>query len=388
MVERCEVLFDDLRFAAVQDWKSGAPEGACRKAIGYLPIHAPRDVIHAAGFLPVGLFGGGDRLDVIRADALFQSYICQLPRSFVEMGLTGRLDALDGVVFPSTCDVVRNLSGMWQVLFPDRWSRYLELPQNLGPTLGGRFYAAELRSLAVELQELGGLEVTPARLRASIALFGSHAAKVGRVFSARREQPHKVPTWELYLVMRAGYVLPVEEHDLLLDEYLADIAGRAGRARDDARVVVVGASCEQPPMGLMRTLERAGCAIVEDDLTLGMRWIRGPVTPREGEDPFTALARAYVEQSAQAAQRFHPDREAKGRDLVQTVRECDAEGVIFCSPSSCDPSLLDRPMLAAALDREGIPWMDFEYTESTGSFRALQDQAGSFSDSIRLWMQA
>ena len=91
-----------------------------RKVVGYMPVYVPRELIHAAGMLPVGILGGGDDLEVIQGDAYYQSYICRIPRSTIELGLTGRLDCLDGMLFPSICDVIRNLSGMWQILFPDK----------------------------------------------------------------------------------------------------------------------------------------------------------------------------------------------------------------------------------------------------------------------------
>ena len=97
IVERCQSLFDDLEFNAVKQWKAAAPG---RKAIGYMPIYVPRELVHAAGMLPVGIFGGGDQLEVIQGDAYYQSYICRIPRSTIELGLTGRLDCLDGMLFP------------------------------------------------------------------------------------------------------------------------------------------------------------------------------------------------------------------------------------------------------------------------------------------------
>ena len=96
IVERCQVLFDALDFNAVKQWKAAHPG---RKAIGYMPIYVPRELIHAAGMLPVGILGGGDALEVIQGDAYYQSYICRIPRSTIELGLTGRLDSHDGKLF-------------------------------------------------------------------------------------------------------------------------------------------------------------------------------------------------------------------------------------------------------------------------------------------------
>ncbi len=143
IVERCQTLFEDLHFNAVKEWKAAAPG---RKAIGYMPIYVPREIVHAAGMLPVGIFGGGDQLEVIQGDAYYQSYICRIPRSTLELGLTGRLDCLDGMLFPSICDVIRNLSGMWQILFKDKYVKYFDLPQNYDDGTGGRFYMQEMEA--------------------------------------------------------------------------------------------------------------------------------------------------------------------------------------------------------------------------------------------------
>ena len=61
IVQRCEALFEDLHFNAIKDWKAAAPG---RKAIGYMPVYVPREIVHAAGMLPVGIMGGGDALEV------------------------------------------------------------------------------------------------------------------------------------------------------------------------------------------------------------------------------------------------------------------------------------------------------------------------------------
>jgi hypothetical protein len=135
IVERCQALFDDLDLNVVKQWKANVPG---RKAIGYMPVYVPRELMHAAGMLPVGILGGGDQLEVIQGDAYYQSYICRIPRSTIELGLTGRLDCLDGMLFPSICDVIRNLSGMWKLLFKDKYVRYVDVPQNYEDEIGGR----------------------------------------------------------------------------------------------------------------------------------------------------------------------------------------------------------------------------------------------------------
>ena len=113
IIAGCQALYDDLAVTSAREWKNADPK---RKVIGYMPVYVPREIIHAAGMLPLGILGGGDQMEVIHGDAYYQSYICRIPRSTIELGLTKKLDFVDGMLFPSICDVIRNLSGMWQLM--------------------------------------------------------------------------------------------------------------------------------------------------------------------------------------------------------------------------------------------------------------------------------
>lgn len=383
LVQRAQQLYDDLDLTSVRAWKEAEPG---RKAIGYMPIYVPRELVHAAGMLPVGIVGGGDRLEIIRGDAYFQSYICHIPRSTIELALSHRLDVLDGMLFPSICDVIRNLSGMWTLLFPDRYVRYVDVPQNFDPEVGGSYWRRELEHLRDDLARLAGRPIEDAALQSSIAAYNENRRATGELLAARSREPWFYPTSELYLFLRAGNVLPIEEHTALLRRYL-ELARleEDRREQDRSRVVAVGMFCEQPPLGLLLTLEHAGCWVVDDDLLLGHRWISGEISTQG--DPLQNLVMAYLAQSAAAASRYEPEGH-RGGWLVESVRRHQAEGVIFCAPSFCDPALLEEPMLVAALDREGIPYTQFKYSEDTGQFSVIREQAGTFSDSIRLWSEA
>ncbi len=380
IIARCQSLFDDLNFTYAREWKAAAPG---RKVVGYMPFYVPRELIHAAGALPLGVLGGGDQLEVIHGDAYYQSYICRIPRSTVELGVTGRLDFVDGMLFPSICDVIRNLSGMWKIMFPKVRSRYLDVPQNYRDEIGGAFYITELRELRAMLAELSGRAVEDDAIRAAIALFNENRRLVREVYAFRARQPWKAPSAEVYLLMRAGMILAVEEHNRLLRDYVAAAAAEERPQRDNARVVVTGAFCEQPPLNLIKSIELAGCYIVDDDFMLVNRWERSDV-PVAG-DPIHNLALAYLHDSGDTAAKYEPDEKKKGLYLVAAVKRSGAEGVIIATPSFCDPALLERPMLQSALAAHGIPCIAFKYAENSGQMQPIREQAGTFADSIKLW---
>ncbi len=379
ILARAERLYRDNALGAVGEWK--AATGGL--AVGFLPIWAPRELLHAQGVLPVGLMGGGEDVEIIRGDAFYQSYICHLPRSVIELGLGGQLDVLDGVLFPAICDVIRNLSGVWLMKFPDKLVRYLDVPQEFSPAVGGAFLRQELVELSAELAARGARPLTDEALRASIAAYNRNRALVAELYALREREPWKVPTWELYLLLRAGLVLPVEAFDELLLAYREAVQADADRRpMDQARVMLVGSFCEQPPLGLIKTLERSGCYIVDDDFVQVHRFFRHEIA-LDG-DPLDNLVAAFLADAVESPTRYSAAGD-KQRAITQRLRDCRAEGVVFCAPSFCDPALLDQPLATKAVESTGIPWTAFKYSENTGQFQVIREQAGTFADSIKLW---
>ncbi|MBT4720626.1 MAG: benzoyl-CoA reductase subunit C [Rhodospirillaceae bacterium] len=383
IIQRCEELFEDLSFSSVRAWKEAEPG---RKVVGYMPIYVPLEIIHAAGMLPLGILGGGDALEVIHGDAYYQSYICRIPRSTVELGVTKRLDFVDGMLFPSICDVIRNLSGIWKLMFPDVYTRYFDTPQNFRSDIGGEFYVNDLRELVSGLENLGGRKISDDDLRASIEVYNESRRWVRKVYQFRSEQPWKVPASEVYLLMRAGQTLPVEDHTQMMKDYLAAVENEDRRMKDNCRVIVNGSFCEQPPLGLIKSIELAGCYIVDDDYMMINRLITEDVES-EG-DPLLNLSEAFIKHSMAFPSKFEPNGEVQGHYLADIVKQRGAEGVIFAAPSFCDPALLDQPMLANVLDERKIPYIAFQFAENSGQMQPIREQAGTFADSIKLWSAA
>ena len=383
IVDYCQELYDDLSFTAARNWKD-AEEG--RKVIGYMPVYVPREIIHAGGMLSLGVLGGGESLEVIHGDAYYQSYICRIPRSTIELAVTKRLDFVDGMLFPSICDVIRNLSGMWKLMMPGVYVRYFDVPQNFKDGVGGNYYAQELQELRAGLEGVCGRKITDDDIRRSTAIFNENRRLVEEVYNFRAKTPWKAPSFEVYLLMRAGMVLPVEEHSQLMQDYLAAAEAEDRPMRDNCRVIIQGSFCEQPPLNLVKSIEMAGCYIVDDDYMLVTRWLMEDV-PLDG-DPINNLASSFLHQSIETACKYEPDGSRKGQFLLDSVRARAAEGVIFAAPSFCDPALLDRPMLVHRLNDNNVPNISFKYAENSGQMQPIREQAGTFADSIKLWSEA
>jgi benzoyl-CoA reductase subunit C len=368
-------MIRDPELKAVTEWKKAHPG---RRAIGYFPVYVPAEVVHAAGMLPVGVFGAGGGVEIDHADARIQSFVCSISRSTLELGLTGRLAPLDGMIFGSICDVARNLSGIWQRNFPGTLCEYVHYPQNPDSAFAAPYYRGELQRLVDALGRLGGTPVDTRTLARSLALYDRNRSLVRDLYAVRRAEPWRLTWREAYHLARAGHVMPVEAHSALLEEALPLVRRREAPKRDRVRVIIEGSFCEQPPAELLDTIEEAGCYVVEDDLLLGLRWLRAPVTP--GDDPLGALAHAFIDAPVTTSIRH--DRRRKGDALVARARAAGAEGVIFSAAKFCEPALLDYPLMRIACERAALPSLAFEFEEKMGTFESIRTQVETFVESI------
>ncbi|MBI4930775.1 MAG: benzoyl-CoA reductase subunit C [Bacteroidetes bacterium] len=380
LLKECETLAFDLNFTRAKKWKT---DGKDRILVGYLPIYVPREIIHAANGLLVGIMGSGDRKQIIKGDAYYQSYICHLPRGIIEMALDKNLDNFDGFMFPAICDCVRNLSGMFKLSKKGSFQRYFDYPQNFDALIGGTFYIQEMEKIMEDMYNVNKVKVTTEGINHAIKLYNKNRELIEKIYDIRQEFPWRLSAVETYHILRAGITIPVEEHNEILEQVVEHISKERGEPMDNIRVVVSGSFCEQPPIGLIKSIEMASCYIVEDDFMLGSRLILGNIKDNSSK-PLEVLADAYINQSTFSSC-FYDVGNPKGKRLVTLTKERNADGIIFSAASFCDPALLDRPQMQQECDAAGIPHINFQYHENTGQFKVIKEQAGTFSDSIKLW---
>ena len=376
LISRYKEVLEESSLDQVSNWKKDHP---ATKVVGCYPVYTPVELIHAAGMLPVGIIGGGNRLEIAHADSRFQSFVCSIVKSTLELGLTDKLNFVDGMVFHSICDPARNLGSVFKRNFPRMMVEYIHFPQNMKSLSTADYLTAEYNRLKKSYETLSGNVVSNESLQRSIRLYNEQRRLLRELYRIRSEQPQNLSTTESYVLMRIGTLIPVEEHIAILNEALSELRKRDERPKDRIKVVLEGSFCEQPPLELIEGLEAAGCYILDDDFLIGWRWFVEDI-PTDG-DPVRNLARAYLDQSVYSGVK-HDNRQSKSKHLVDRVRETGASAVLILAAKFCEPALFDYALYRQALEKAGIPHLSLEFEEKMWIFDKARSEVETFVESM------
>ena len=375
-LDYCREVTYDVDFSEAKRWLADNPG---RKAFGCFPIYCPVELIHATGMLPVGIVGGGNQIEIAHADSRFQSFVCSIVKSTLELGLTEKLQFLSGMVFHSICDPARNLASVFERNFPQMHIEYIHFPQNFISPSNIIYLESEYRRILGGLEKLAGRPVTTEDLNRSIALYKRIRATLRALYQVRAVSPQLLSAAEHWLLTRGGSLIPPEEHIQLLEQVLAEVKTRTARPKDRVRVVLEGSFCEQPPIGLIECLEEAGCYILDDDFLLGWRFFTQDV-PIEG-NPFHALAESYSNRSVFSGVK-HDLREAKADHLIRQFRETKADAVIIMAAKFCEPALFDYALYRRAFEKHNIPNLFLEFEEKAWIYDRARSEVETFVESL------
>lgn len=377
ILEDCRTLVEDPGFPAVHRWLEANPQG---KVLGHFQVYFPEEIAHAAGMLPVKILGAGSSVQIRKADARIAAFVCSIIRSSLELALTGRLDFLSVFVTPPICDAARNACGVWVRNLPQLNCQMLYLPQNVTSPHAALYLRDEYRRIAGVVEEAAGRPITEDALRLSITLFNENRRLLRELYRVKRETPWLLSAVEAYTLVRAGGLMPRDEHNVLLRRVLDLLPQRPGKRQDKIRVVFEGGYCEQPPADLLAVIQDA-CYIVDDDLLIGLRWLTGDV-PTGGE-PLANLARAYLDGSSYSPVQHDP-RKPKSEMLLRRIREADAEAAIVAAPKMCEPGLEEQVNHIRALEAAGIPHLVLEFEEKMTVFEQMRMEIETFAESLLL----
>lgn len=345
-----------------------------RRVAGYLCSYAPQELLHAAGYFPVRVFGREGNTP--KADELVQPFACSLARSSLDSALSGELDFLSLVVFSHTCDTMQNMADLWRRNRPNLEVLVVSVPTQTKGSMARDYFVKELRRVRSRIEALSG-PISDANITQSIDLYYRHRSALRRLYDLRREHPGRLTGRQMQAVVTSSMLMPREEHLPLLEKLVDEVeSAEGGHAPAGPRVLVAGSVCQNS--GFITAIEEAGCTVVDDDLCMGAR-SAAQDAPGSG-DPIEVLADLYL--SRRPCPAFHAPGFDPGAHLVARAEQAKAEGVIFLLTKFCDPWFFDYVPVNQALEKAGIPSLLLEIEQHLPVPEQLRTRTQAFIEMI------
>jgi len=376
ILQECRELADLLPAGAVAKAREKRPD---IEGFAVFPVYAPVEVIHAAGLLPVGLFGAGNKIELSHAESRFQSFICSIAKSTLELFLRDEMKDFRGAVFSSICDVARNLSSVVKRNAPGKYIEYLHLPQNMYSAESAAYARAEFERFRTNLSNHLGRPITDASIQHSLDLYNKVRRLIRAIYARRKEHPRVLSAADLHALVYAGSRMMPEDFLPMLEAVAQQVEATETHNRDGVRVVIEGAFCELPPVGLLEVIEAGGCLVQDDDTMIGWRLFADDI--HADGDPLAALSNAYLRDSAYTSVRHDRDR-PRTDGLLQRMKAAGAEAALFASAKFCEPALLDYVLFRRKLEEAGIPHLKIEFEEKMWTFEAARTEIETFAESM------
>ena len=73
-----------------------------KKVIAVAPVYTPEEIIHAFGFVPMGVWGAD--IEINESKKYYPAFICSIMQTILELGIKGNYTGVSAIVVPSLCD--------------------------------------------------------------------------------------------------------------------------------------------------------------------------------------------------------------------------------------------------------------------------------------------
>lgn len=342
-----------------------------KKIIGHMCSYTPEEIIHAAGFHPFRMFSS--KPDIIQAESHLQAYCCSLVRGVLEDSLAGRLDFLEGAVFPHTCDSIQRLSDIWRMKKRTPFFCDVMVPSKLNTQSAENYMVEVLERFKKQISAAAGKEITDQDLEASIQLSNKIRDLLSSIYDYNRKNPGTLESCDLYALVKGAMVMDRNTAADLLTKFLDDLKVIQPADKKLKPVVITGTICDSP--AVFNAINDAGGIIVSDDLCTGRRWFEGKIETGTG-NPVAAIAERYLQRVACPAK--HSGIHARGEEILSQVKKTNASGVIFVRLKFCDPHAFDYPYIKSVLDKEGIRMLLVEMDDLQGNQGQLATRIETF----------
>ncbi|MCJ7543249.1 MAG: 2-hydroxyacyl-CoA dehydratase family protein [Phycisphaerae bacterium] len=347
-----------------------AAQKAGRPIVGILCEYTPRELILAAGAVPVCLCGGSVET-IPPAEEELPSNLCPLIKSTFGYHATRSnpfLEMADLVVAETTCDGKKK---MYELMSRTRPMYVLELPHKAGDADAAAHWLAEVRKLKDHLQQRFSVTISNERLREAIALMNRERALRRQLAELMTADDPPITGRELleFKSSISGIEADLAQYERAAATYRAR---RDARNAAKVRVLMTGVPMVHGAERVLEIIEDHGGLVVCMENCTGLKPIAEDVDATRA-DPLEAIAEKYFHLpcSVQTGNRRRLET------LTDWARRFRAQGVIELVWHACLTYDVESALVKDWCRQQHLPYLkiDTDYSPTDSARIATRVEA-------------
>ena len=341
-----------------------------KQVVGCFAPYAPEELVHAAGLIPMGMWGG--RTELKLAKSYLPAFACPIMQANMELGLKGAYQGISAVIIPTMCDTLRCMTQNWRFGMKDIPMIPIVYPQNRTSPASVDYLISEFETVLTILYTITGNMVSEKSMEEAIAVYNQHNATMREFDTAANDHLDVITPKVRHVVHKSAFFFEKGEHTALVQEIIAGLKELPAHHWTGNKIILAGILCE--PEEVLDILEENQLAVVADDLAQESRQYRTD-TPEKGGG---ALKRLALQWNARyGCSLIHELGKPRGKMLAKMCQETGAQGVISCMMKFCDPEEYDEPYLEADLRKAGIHVMNIDIDPLNHSYEQVRTRVQS-----------
>lgn len=345
-------------------------QAAGKPAVGCFPLFVPEELVYAAGFLPVGLWGGVSTFQ--KADQYIQSFACSIIRANLELGMSGAYDDLKAVLVPSQCDTLKCVCENFKTAVPQVPVIGVTIPNNRTLQAAHQQLLNEFDYITESLNALQTPDCQPMSLEEAFAVYEDYRQTVMEFLDTVPDYLNTITPSVRHGILKAAWFMDKKEYTVRLKDLLAALKQQPKETFAGTKCILTGIMLDAEPV--LALLQELNIAVVDDMLCHESLFLRTP-TRAEGS---VASRLAYRFLDLKGASPLYDPGKPRGTMLAELKQQRGADMVLFILMKFCDPEAFDQPFVKADLKAAGVPCLFLEHDQLVESAEQLRTRIQGF----------
>ncbi|MGA2175921.1 MAG: double-cubane-cluster-containing anaerobic reductase [Verrucomicrobiota bacterium] len=279
MMDRCHELAE-------------AAKAQGRPIVGMMCEFTPREIILAAGAVPVCLCGGS-AATIPPAEQFLPANLCPLIKSTFGYHVTGKnpfLNWADLVVAETACDGKKK---MFELMSATKPMYVLELPQKADDADALEHWTQEVRKFKEHIEQRFQTRVTDEKLRDAARLMNRERGLRRQLAALLAREPPPLTGRQLieFKSIISGIEADLQQYERAV-QWFGDNPGSPPPGAGKIRVLLTGVPIVRGAERVLELIEDAGAVVVAMENCTGLKPILDDVE-LDGPEPLRAIARKY-----------------------------------------------------------------------------------------------